>query len=76
MTMVKVEDVVVTRSGRVPTKLIEQVPAGFIELTMILPVVGLTVIKGSIVEAEQVQVFDRVPQFTVAENGVMSNCPP
>ncbi len=73
MIIVKVEDAVVAKSGRVPTILIEQVPTFFFELTMILPVFESTLIKGTLGEAEQVQVLERVPHLTLAENGLMSN---
>ena len=73
MIMVKVEDAVVAKSGRVPTILIEQVPTCFFELTMILPVNASTLIKGTLGESEQVQVLERVPHLTLAENGLMSN---
>ena len=71
--MVNVEEVVVTKSGKVPSMLIEQVPTGLFGFIMIFPVEGLTVIKGAIGDAEYVHVLERVPQFTLAKNGVMFN---
>jgi hypothetical protein len=40
---------------------------------MILPDGGSTLIKDTIGEVEYLQVFKRVPHFTVAKNGVMLN---
>ncbi len=75
MLIVNISKDVVTRSGRVPTTLIEYVPFGFIFETNIAPVVELTLIKSvadtslwpsELSKPEYFHVLEYDPQLTTA----------
>jgi hypothetical protein len=78
---VKVSNVVVVKSGRVPMILILYVPGGFIRATVIAPeldviYISFVAISNTCPSAKStpvyVHVFSKDPQLTVAENGVIA----
>ena len=80
IVIVNIAEVVVTRSGRVPITLMQQVPNGFKVETNIAPVAELTLMRSvaasrecpsELSKPEYFHVFAYIPQLTVAEKGVI-----